>query len=86
MSAEFKNKLTEFISAKIESSGKSSSVMLTDNTPLISSGLLESLYLLELAVLIEEQLGATLDLTTIDFAKEWDTIDSIVNFTNGFGK
>ncbi|MEQ9619073.1 MAG: hypothetical protein RIG61_07855 [Deltaproteobacteria bacterium] len=86
MSEELRKEITDFINGKLKDSGKPLPEELNDSTPLITSGLLESLYLLELAVLIEEQSGASLDLTAIDFVKEWDTIDGIVNFTNRFAK
>lgn len=86
MTEKLRKKVTDFIGGKLKDSGKSLSGELSNSTPLITSGLLESLYLLELAMLIEEELGAALDLTTIDFVKEWDTIDDIVHFANSFGK
>jgi len=84
MSGNFKTKLADFIDAKIKDSGKSIPGEFNDNTPLITSGLLESLHLLELALLVEEEVRAPLDLTTLDFIKEWDTIDSILNFVKNY--
>lgn len=81
----FRKKLTDFIEAKIKDSGKSIPQDLNPSTPLISSGLLESLHLLELASLVEEEAGSPLDLTTLDFVKEWDTIDGIIKFLNKTG-
>lgn len=78
----FRKKLTDFIEVKIKDSGKSIPPDLNRSTPLISSGLLESLHLLELALLVEEEAGSPLDLTTLDFVKEWDTIDGIIKFLN----
>lgn len=80
MSGNFRAKLVDFINAKINESGKTIPGEFDDNTPLITSGLLESLHLLELALLLEEEVGSPLDLTTLDFVKEWDTIDRILNF------
>lgn len=48
------------------------------NTPLMTSGLLESLHLLELALMVEEEVRAPLNLTTIDFMREWDTVNGIL--------
>ncbi len=80
MSDHLRKKLIDFVDAKIKDSGKSIPGNFSDNTPLITSGLLESLHLLELALLVEEEVGAPLDLTTLDFTKEWDTINNILNF------
>lgn len=80
MPLKFRQKLLDFINSKIQTSGKTVNGELTDNTPLISSGLLESLHLLELAMLIEEEIGSSLDITNIDFASDWNTIDSILSY------
>ncbi len=84
MSEHFRKKLMDFIDAKIKSSGKSIPGNYDDNTPLITSGLLESLQLLELALLVEEEVGSPLELTILDFTIEWDTIDGILNFVKDF--
>ncbi len=84
MSGLFRTKLADFIDAKINDSGKSIPEKFNDDTPLITSGLLESLHLLELALLVEEEVRVPLDLTTLDFVKEWDTIDSILNFVKNY--
>ncbi len=44
----------------------------------MTSGLLESLHLLELALMVEEEVRAPLNLTTIDFMREWDTVNGIL--------
>lgn len=80
MSEQLKSKLSEFILGKLSDSGKPIPEDFNSSTPLITSGLLESLYLLELAVFIEAETNATLDMTTLDFATEWNTIDSIISF------
>ena len=84
MSEELRKKITDFIDGKLKDSGKPLPEELNNSTPLITSGLLESLYLLELAVLIEEEVGSPLDLTALDFVKEWDTIDGITTFVNNY--
>ena len=81
MSEKLKAQVAEFIKGKLNDSGKGVPDNFDNSTPLITSGLLESLYLLELAVFIEEETGTPLDLTSVDFTKEWDTIQGIVNFT-----
>ena len=53
---------------------------LADDTPLISSGRLDSFDLLRLVLWVEEELGQPIDATRIDLAAEWDTVDRIVAF------
>jgi acyl carrier protein len=84
MSEHFRKKLIDFIDAKIKYSGKSIPGNYNDNTPLITSGLLESLYLLELALLVEEEVGSTFDLTILDFTIEWDTVNGILEFVQKY--
>lgn len=84
MSRRLREKLSEFIDAKIKDSGKSLQPDHGDHTPLISSGLLGSLHLLELALLLEEEVGSPLDLTTLDLPKDWDTVDAILNFVGNY--
>ena len=60
MSEHFRKILIDFIDAKIKYSGKSIPGNYNDDTPLITSGLLESLHLLELALLLEEEVGSPL--------------------------
>jgi acyl carrier protein len=51
-----------------------------DDTPLISSGRLDSFNLLRLVLWIEGEIGQPVDATSIDLAAEWDTVDQIVEF------
>lgn len=51
-----------------------------DDSPLISTSRLDSLALFKLVLWIEEQTGAPIDLTTVDLASEWNTIDGIIRF------
>lgn len=80
MSEQLRKKLIDFIDARTRSSGKSIPDNFNDDTPLITSGLIESLHLLELALLLEEEVGSSFDLTILNFTVEWDTINGIVNF------
>lgn len=80
MSEHLRKKLMDFIEARTRSSGKSIPDDFNDDTPLITSGLIESLHLLELALLLEEEVGSPFDLTILNFTVEWDTINGIVNF------
>jgi len=53
---------------------------LGDETPLISSGLVESVALLNLALWVEEQIDSTVELGAFDLAAEWDTPSAILDF------
>lgn len=57
-----------------------------DDTPLISSGHLDSLALLNLAQWIEEKLQRPLDVSTLDVRSVWDSISRIANFIESDGK
>ncbi len=49
-------------------------------TPLLSSGSLDSLGLFQLLVWIEQETGRAIDATAIDMTAEWDTVNAIVAF------
>ena len=53
---------------------------LKDDTPLIESGLFDSLALLQLAVWIEQEIDPHVDLTAFDLSKEWNTMANILIF------
>lgn len=48
------------------------------DTPLLSSGRLDSLGLFQLLVWLEHQLHRPIDATAVDMAVQWDTVDAIV--------
>jgi acyl carrier protein len=50
------------------------------DTPLITSDRLDSLNLVRLMLWIEEKVRSEIDITTIDIARQWDTVDAIVEF------
>lgn len=50
------------------------------DTPLITSGRLDSLQLVRLLEWIEAKAGKPIDATVVDIANEWDTIDAVVAF------
>lgn len=52
----------------------------SDDTPLITSGLMESLSLLELALWVESQIDPAVELSAFDLAAEWDTPNAILDF------
>lgn len=78
--SDLRERLFAFIKTKIKDSGKPLPPDFNEETPVISSGLLESLHLLELALLLEEEIGSPLDLTSLNIDKEWDSINAISNF------
>jgi len=49
-------------------------------TPLLSSGRLDSMGLFQLLVWIEQKAGHAIDATAVDMAVQWDTVDTIVAF------
>jgi acyl carrier protein len=51
-----------------------------DDTPLISSGHLDSFNLVRLLLWVEGEIGRPIDATKLDLATEWDTVDLIVMF------
>jgi len=53
---------------------------LDDDTPLISSGILESTTLLHVALWVQEHLGAEVELSAFDLAAEWESIGAILDF------
>ena len=50
------------------------------DTPLIQSGLLDSLALFNVAMWVEEQMGDPIDVTTVDLPTEWNTVAGIISF------
>lgn len=64
----------------INGSGMEPGLELNDDTSLIQSGLVDSMALFNVALWIEKNAGSSLDFTTIDVTKEWDTIGDILNF------
>ena len=53
---------------------------IADDTPLITSALVESVTLLNVALWVEEQIDPTVEITAFDLAVEWDTVAAILNF------
>lgn len=84
LSDSLRERLFGFIKTKIRESGKPVPPDFDEDTPVISSGLLESLHLLELALLLEEEIGSPLDLAALNIDKEWDSINAISNFVERY--
>ena len=72
--------LVRFLENKIKEPGISIDGALTEETPLLTSNLISSLTLLELAIWIEERMVSPIDLKTIDPVKNWNTIGDILCF------
>lgn len=70
----------------LEESGAQLPADLDDNVALISSGLLDSTALFELALWMEDRVAPGLDLTAFDLAEEWDTIAKLLAFIERHGK
>jgi acyl carrier protein len=51
-----------------------------ENTPLLKSGLFDSLALFNLVQWVEEKTGGPVDPTTFDLVEEWNTVANIVKF------
>lgn len=51
-----------------------------NNTPLISSGILDSTALFSLLLWIEDQTGCPIDPMSLEVVDEWDTINDIAAF------
>jgi hypothetical protein len=64
----------------LEESGAELPADLDDDTPLITSGLLDSTALFQLAVWIDEHAAPGLDLTAFDLSAEWDTLPKLLAF------
>lgn len=53
---------------------------IADDTPLITSALVESVTLLNVALWVEQQIDPTVELTAFDLSVEWDTVADILDF------
>ncbi len=72
--------LTKFLEDRFKESNIECKGVLEKQTKLLTSHLISSLTLIELAVWIEEHMDSPIDLKTIDPVKEWDTIGDILCF------
>lgn len=77
--------LRDDLAHAIEASGATLPADLGDDTPLISSGILDSTALFELALWVEDHVSPGLDLTAFDLAEEWDTIARLLAFIERHG-
>ncbi|HEU4371528.1 MAG TPA: hypothetical protein VFV05_25170 [Methylomirabilota bacterium] len=53
---------------------------LDDDTPLLSSGLVESTTLLDVALWVEDRIDAEVDLGALDLVTAWDSVRAILDF------
>jgi len=53
------------------------------DTPLLTSGRLDSMAVFQLLLWIEERVGHPIDVTTIDMPSRWNTVNDIVAFVDG---
>lgn len=72
--------LHEQLFALIESWGLELPPGLDHGTPLISSGLFDSLALFNLTLWIEAKIGRNIDPASIDIAREWDSVENITRY------
>jgi len=50
------------------------------DTPLLTSGRLDSTAVFQLLLWIEARVGHPIDVTVIDIPAQWDTVDAIISF------
>ncbi|WP_341891218.1 acyl carrier protein [Variovorax sp. YR752] len=66
--------------AALESWGVDPADLADDHASLLASGLLDSLALFNLSMWLEQQIGAPIDPTSFDVAREWDSVAAILRF------
>ena len=72
--------LARFLEDRIKEPGINDRGVLAEETELLTSNLISSLTLLELAVWIEGRMATPIDLKTIDPVKDWNTMRDILCF------
>lgn len=72
--------LKDELTAAIEGWTSTPRSEIASDTPLLTSGLIDSVGLVHLLLWVEHQLGSSVDATAIDIASEWDTVDRVVAF------
>ena len=82
MSSPRSQQLLALIGELLEEAEKEVDGELDERTPLIQSGLLDSLSLLSVAEWVSDQLREPLDLTEVDMRNEWDTVAGILAFVD----
>lgn len=72
--------LREQLMALIAESTRHEHGAIDDDTPLLSSGMVESVGLLDVALWVEARIDATVEITSFDLTAEWDTVAQILDF------
>jgi len=79
-------RLIQFLNELLEDFDPESDVELTGDTSLIRSGLLASLAVLMLAEWINGECAEELDITGVDIADRWNSVNGILAFIGESGK
>ena len=66
--------------AEIESWGLALRTRVSHDTPLVGSGVFDSMALFNLLHWVEERVGVPIDPTAFDLISEWQTVDRVVEF------
>ena len=75
-----RGELREQLRALIAEIGGHGHGVIDDDTPLISSAMVESITLLNVALWVEEHIDAAVEITSFDLASEWETVARILDF------
>lgn len=78
-------RLVQFLNELLQEFDPDNDVDLTDDTSLIRSGLLSSLAVLMLAEWINGECDEELDITGVDIAARWNSVDCILTFIDESG-
>lgn len=80
LSDKDRRRLRDKLVAVVDASEVKLDQALTDDTSLIRSGAIDSLALFNIAVFVDKEVPHHVDITAYDLAKEWDSINDILNF------
>jgi acyl carrier protein len=75
---ELRQRVLDFVRSDVAVSQPEAASDLGTDTPLISSGLIDSLGLLQLADFVESEVGELLPVEDIDIQSEWNSVGAIV--------
>jgi len=75
-----RGRLREQLRALIGALARPDEEAIDDDTPLISSGRVESITLLNVALWVEEQTDAAVEITSSALAADWDSVARILDF------
>ena len=73
-------RLVQFLDELLQEFDPDNDVEVTDDTSLIRSELLDSLAILMLAEWIDGECAEELDITGVDIAERWNSVDDILAF------